>query len=413
MSQFMKYVPFTFIFALIVIVFGYMIHESPYTPHSYNKIDRDEYLLDSFSTMDKWTLDGGEESDALTVTSFTNDTASIKLTASNAPTTITSSTQVDLGKYTGGELSFYVENKENIEYVLIIFATDSTLSGPFGYVTFEEYQLVNGWNTLPFSTTQIASENGFTPNTDINTLQILLQPKNGKASIFLDTIKMIHADKANVIFIMDDGWESQYSTGFKILSTYKIPGNIAVVPSLVDQDNYMSHRELNKLYSHDWDFLNHTFSHPDLSSLTLEEQRQEITDCMNWLNDKGFTRASDAVVYPYSGYNENTFEVLSEIGSQFGRTVDEGIETHFVNEDYQAKVINLISDYKVDYAKQQIDTAIATGNTVFFLNHKFGDESDPMYFSKEKFESIAKYVNTKVAAGQIQTPTVSEWLEIQ
>lgn len=409
--------------SLLIIILGWLIvfvlliqfngkNTAPTgSPHT---ISRDIHLQDSFDNLDNWVLRTGSDTTSNLNMEHTKDKASIILSATNSVGIIyNSNSTLDLSKYTGGEISVYIEDVENIDYFSLYFATDSDLTGPFGYVIFEQEQLTNGWNTLPFAKSQIVPKNGFDPNSTVTVMQMLIQPVKETASIYFDALYMIHAKKGNVIFMMDDGWESQYTVGYPLLSKYDIPGNVAVIPSLVGNENYMSKRQLQRLYNEGWDFLNHTETHMDLSTLMLSDQRREIMNGMNWLNEHNFTRTSDCVAYPYGAYDDDTFTVLEEINSPFGRSIIQNIETNSPGEEFRRRVINLVPYVSIEMAKKELDVAVATGETVIFLTHKYGDSEDSMYCSEEKFEAILKYASELRDTGQIQITTVSEWLKIQ
>lgn len=384
--------------------------ESPYpTPE---EIAKTSHLQESFDAIEDWSLISDEGTFATQSTLSLTDTASIQLSADDTTALMCRATTLDLSAYTGGELTFYAENVENIEYVSLYFATDANLTKPYGYVVIDATQIEEGWNTIPFATSQIYSENGFTQHSTATTIEVMLHTDGGEASIYLDALHMIDADKGNVMFTMDDASITQYSVAYPMMQAYGIPGNIAVIPSTVGTDGYMSKRQLRKVYEDGWDLMNHTNSHVDLTTLSKEEQKKEIEKGTQWLNNHGFTRASHCVVYPYGKSNEDTYEVMDALGIPFARSIEYGIETSPTTDKYQIKVINLTQDVTVDTAKKEIDTAIATGNTVIFLNHKFGDEDDPMYYSEEKFEEILQYTKEQIDSGHLQALTVSEWLAL-
>ena len=95
------------------------------------------------------------------------------------------------------------------------------------------------------------------------------------------------SDTARIIFVMDDGFETQYSQGFAMLREYNYKGCIAVIPAAVETAGYMSYGELADLYLSGWDMLNHTYNHVTLAGLTAETQLKQMTDGRNWLESHG------------------------------------------------------------------------------------------------------------------------------
>ena len=51
-------------------------------------------------------------------------------------------------------------------------------------------------------------------------------------------------DVGNIIFVFDDGWDTQYTKGYKVLDEYGLKGNIAVVTDLIGKNNYITEDQL-------------------------------------------------------------------------------------------------------------------------------------------------------------------------
>ena len=79
-------------------------------------------------------------------------------------------------------------------------------------------------------------------------------------------------DMAHAVIVMDDGWDTQYSRGYDILSSYGFKACIAVVPAFVDKDGYMTYRQMAEVYMDGWDLLNHTYDHCELTQLDPKTQ---------------------------------------------------------------------------------------------------------------------------------------------
>ena len=221
----------------------------------------------------------------------------------------------------------------------------------------------------------------------------------------------INKDAANVLFIMDDGWNTQYTEGYRILNKYGLKGNIGVISDSVGYGEYMSEEQLDEMYQRGFDMLNHTKTHPYLGEMSKEEQRGEIVATKEWLKEKGYTRGLDAFIYPYGSYNDETFEVLKEEGFTWARSVIDG--DNYEVKGFEAKTANLVTNLDPDIIKRRIDAAIENKSTLLLMAHKFGDEVDEydMYYDVESFEEIVKYASEKKKKGEVNVLTVSEYLE--
>lgn len=241
-------------------------------------------------------------------------------------------------------------------------------------------------------------------------LQSLIACSNQKTTV-MPLHYEIKDNIANIIFIMDDGWETQYTEGYRILDKYKLKGNIGVISEAVGTNGYVNEDQLNEMYQRGWDLLNHTKTHPDLSTLTKEKQRIEILDNKKWLKSKGYTRGEKAFIYPYGTYNVETLDILKEEGFIWARSVMDG-ENYDLS--YEAKTMNLVTNLDPELVKDRVDTAIENKSTLLFMNHKFGDEVDEydMFYDVESFEKIVSYVSEKQKQGELNVITIAEYLEM-
>ncbi|MFB7142596.1 polysaccharide deacetylase family protein [Gottfriedia sp. NPDC056225] len=219
-------------------------------------------------------------------------------------------------------------------------------------------------------------------------------------------------NKANIIFTMDDGWETQFTKGFQILKGKGIKGSIAVIPTKVGTEGYMSLSQLNTLYSSGWDLMNHTNSHRHLANLNKQEQKKELNEARNWLNGHCFKRASNIAVYPYGSFNQETLKLLQEEHYRSARTIKDGIQTNNIKK-YEVRTINLLPSTNISWVKEQIDLAIQTKQTIVFTNHRFEKKADKaqMNFDPSKYKSIVNYVVSKKE--ELNILTYSEWLDLK
>lgn len=202
-------------------------------------------------------------------------------------------------------------------------------------------------------------------------------------------------DTARIVFIMDDGWETQYTQGYAILEKYDYPGCIAVIPAAVNTDGYMNYSELADLYIDGWDMLNHTNNHETLTGLTGDEQKDQLVKAREWLQSHGLRRGSDIVVFPGGGFDQATLQALKEEGFSAGRSLKSlwAVYTGCSLED--AEVCNLLPGLNMDYVKAAVDKAIHNHSTLLFVIHKLEPVSDDqhMQLPPEEFSRIVEYVH--------------------
>lgn len=136
----------------------------------------------------------------------------------------------------------------------------------------------------------------YSPLPDLHTgtgevLKITSQPEKGKRTIELDSNGMIQtesyvkfpkpfevtrygkSDKKEVVLSFDDGPDPAYTPGIlDILDRYNVKGTFFIVG-----ENAMMHPQLVKrMYDEGHEIGNHTFTHPDVSSITPDRLRREL-----------------------------------------------------------------------------------------------------------------------------------------
>lgn len=229
-----------------------------------------------------------------------------------------------------------------------------------------------------------------------------------------ETVKRrLDPNKAKVLFVLDDNWGTQYHFAYHVLKKKGFPATIAVIPTEVDQPGYMTKAQLEEVYAAGWDLVNHTFSHQKLSTLDEEDQEKEIIRGTNWLNANCFPRGSKIVVYPYGAYNQTTLAILKKYGYHGARTLHTGFERNQGYRTFEAKVYNLTTDVKSEWAKDWIDQAIEEKKILIFVNHRFAQNAteDPtgMIYDKDRFREIVEYLDQQ--RDNVEVITYSEWLE--
>ncbi|WP_049662157.1 polysaccharide deacetylase family protein [Bacillus sp. FJAT-27231] len=224
----------------------------------------------------------------------------------------------------------------------------------------------------------------------------------------------VDQNKASAIFVMDDGWKSEYTTAYPILKKYGFKGNISVIPSRVDKENYITYKQLQNLYENEeWDLLNHTYHHKKLTSLDKDEQEKEIMKTTKWLDNNCYSRGRKVLIYPYGAYNKDTLAILKKHHFVSARTLSETELPKNTFPRYKVEVHNLTDPEQINYSKQIIDKAITAKGTIVFVNHRFskGEKKidDPMYYPEQQFEELVRYLSEK--KDKIEVLTYTEWFQ--
>lgn len=216
--------------------------------------------------------------------------------------------------------------------------------------------------------------------------------------------------KINIVFILDDGWETQYTIGYKLLKKYNMSGNISAIPSLVGHENYMTINQMADLYINGWDILNHTFNHYDITSLSSKESLKEFNKGRSWLKSHGFTRAKDVVIFPGGFYDNEIIDALMNSKYTSARGLEKVWNFQPGLKETNVSIRNLDSSIEPLWAMDWIDESIDNNKDIFFILHKLEKvtTSTGMQYEPKKLEEILNYIAAK--KDKVNVVTYSQWL---
>ena len=215
------------------------------------------------------------------------------------------------------------------------------------------------------------------------------------------------ADGARIAIVMDDGWETQYTQAYKLLSEHGMKANIAVVPSLVDMPGYMTYQQLAEVYMAGWDLLNHTVDHIDLTRLNEDEQIRQITEARAWLYEHQFYSGADIVVYPNGAYNDITISALEQNNVIAARSLRSVWDAKLGCTREDIEICNLISNMTFSEITAAIDKAAANDSALILMLHKIEPVTDDtkMQFDAQDFLRVIEYLDDNSDRLSVMTMT--------
>ncbi|MGE7093573.1 polysaccharide deacetylase family protein [Lysinibacillus sp. NPDC048646] len=215
--------------------------------------------------------------------------------------------------------------------------------------------------------------------------------------------------KPSVIFTFDDAWTSQYEIAFAMMLERGFKGNIGVISNWIGiEDEIMSESQIEEMHRHGWDMFNHSANHKNLTNVTVETAVSEVLTCKNWLNERGYNRASTILAYPYGVHNKEIVEALQP-HLRYARTLVEGLEPTFPLEALIGKIKNVLT-LPAATLMSYVDQAITTQSTLVFCLHKIGTEQDEWEttYNRNDFSTLLDYIYEK--KDLIDVKTISEWV---
>ncbi len=218
----------------------------------------------------------------------------------------------------------------------------------------------------------------------------------------------LERDKPKVVFVMDDGWKTQYSSGYTVLKSYGFKGCISVIPTAVGTHGYVTYDQLAEMYMAGWDMLNHTYSHKNLGALTEKGQTQELVKAKDWLMSHLLVRGADVAVFPQGRFSDDTYAILKREGFVAARSL-KSLWTEQANQTKEnVEVMSLLSDTQLKIVIERIDEIIESKGTLILVLHKIEPitEHTQMQIEEQMLKDVAQYLYEKKE--QIQVVTMTE-----
>lgn len=202
--------------------------------------------------------------------------------------------------------------------------------------------------------------------------------------------------KAKIVFMFDDGWISVYREAYGIMAKYNYTASISIVPSLIDEKEYMSYKQLSELYLKGWDLLNHSFSHKENTYNNPDELISDFNKARQWMKNRYIGNCSGMVVLPYGEINPYLVNKLKDAGYSNVRTSDNIIVLNKnIIEYYPITTINLLTDVTVNEVKNILTQKYDKSKPFILVLHKIEDRDDGfgMTYSKDKLKEIIMFIN--------------------
>ena len=131
--------------------------------------------------------------------------------------------------------------------------------------------------------------------------------------------------KKVVWLTFDDGNEDFYTIAYPILKKYKSKATNNVITGFVKKGNAgnLTVKQMKEMMAHGMSFQSHTVNHPDLSTTDKATQKVELTDSIDFLENKLNTKVN-TIAYPSGRYNQTTLD-LAKKTYKLGLTTNEGL----------------------------------------------------------------------------------------
>lgn len=143
---------------------------------------------------------------------------------------------------------------------------------------------------------------------------------NGYRTVFADEYGE-YSDRT-VCITFDDGYENVYTEAFPILKKYSVKATVFLITS--DRPNHLTDAEIKEMAESGLvSFAPHTVNHIDMTTLTYDEMKKELTESKEAVERVSEQRVT-CFAYPHGAYNNEVKKAVRECGFSFAYKADEG-----------------------------------------------------------------------------------------
>jgi peptidoglycan/xylan/chitin deacetylase (PgdA/CDA1 family) len=239
-------------------------------------------------------------------------------------------------------------------------------------------RLHQGKNLIIIPASEFTADSGETWENTMIRMRLRYTPAVGQLTFFSwGQINLNRVTKSKALITFDDARTSAYEIAFPQMLKRSLLGTMYVIPDRVGTSSYMTEAQLKKMYDAGWDLGNHTKSHAHLRDIPYADAVAEITYCTDWLEARGWTRASRHLAYPFGEMNDSVVLAARESGILSARRASyTGVapQPRPIYDPYRIDSVLTMGSTSTDQiVKEAIDRAILHGAMPIFYCHEFAD----------------------------------------
>ena len=130
---------------------------------------------------------------------------------------------------------------------------------------------------------------------------------------------------SNAVWLtFDDGYSDNFQNTLPLLKKYQAKATFFIISSKVGESGYMNWQQIEELKNAGMEIGCHSQTHPNLTSLSETQIKNEIEGCKKDLEEK-LGVAIVAFCYPVGEYNQQIVEVVKQAGFTTATTTNSGI----------------------------------------------------------------------------------------
>jgi peptidoglycan/xylan/chitin deacetylase (PgdA/CDA1 family) len=210
----------------------------------------------------------------------------------------------------------------------------------------------------------------------------------------------------------DDGWESAYSEGFKVLEKYNIKTTQYILGGHFGDEAYLSEEQVHSMQEAGHEIAAHSMTHPDLTSLTEDKVEWELGESDRVLSDKFGAMREFAT--PLGASNDMVLKHLKKYYRSHRNTIgdatvadDTDINIGQTFNRYNINAFTIRKSTTYEELKNLIDYTIQRKGWLVITYHQVDDSSSDFAVAPKTLASQLQLIREK----QIRTATLGQVLD--
>jgi peptidoglycan/xylan/chitin deacetylase (PgdA/CDA1 family) len=307
---------------------------------------------------------------------------------------------------------FYIEDVSKVGYIIIYLSHESSVTNNYN-IRVDDSDMSNGWNSLSLLKTDFNDEGGDWTQQAI-ALRVRVDILETDRYVILDSIFLQQEALPKVLIQFDDAYESVYTKAMPKMYEYGMIGTCYVVPDFVGANSIMSEEQLLDMYANNfWDLGNHTYTHRTLTDLSYSEIVEELSSCKEWLEERGYTRASRHLAYPRGEYNDTVLQAVKDTNMISARkttgTLGDYPQSYPIYNQFTLEPILTLTNTTTNQdCDDAISRAITSNATLIIYGHGIEDTPSDTY---SVATSVFEYLLSALDSADIQTLSITEWVK--
>ncbi len=169
------------------------------------------------------------------------------------------------------------------------------------------------------------AQKGFSVTPEELDVQLRYLKDNGYTVVSLDDLERFVAQGTTtvqkpVVLTFDDGWKNEYEYAFPLLKKYGFTATFFIFTNPIGKDKrFMTWEQVLEMDKAGMTIADHTLSHPYLTKMPIEKERQEIFESKKILEEK-LGKPVTHFATPFGQTNDILVALLKEAGFTTGRT---------------------------------------------------------------------------------------------